>query len=605
MNVAARARFSGIVVAGIVVAGATAVLTAPARADTDPPAGLPATVSADALPTVQINGVVWSEAIAGDTVFAGGKFSKARPAGVSAGGAGEASASNFVAYDVTSGVRRTGAFVHNTNAQVMAVAASPDQKTVYIGGDFTTVDGQSRNHIAALDATTGALLDSFRPSINGQVRAITVSSSVVYAGGSFSKANNATRTRLAAFNPANGALTSWAPSADNGQVQGMAVTQDGSRVVIGGRFTTLNHVAANGMGAVSTATGATGQWLANQTIRNGGSKCGITSITAGDSLIFGSGFAFGCGNFEGTFGADPATGKIVFVNDCHGDTYDTWSRGQVLYSVSHAHDCKPIGALPTSHPWSINMRHALAYSTFPTCVNTGPDVYGWNYKGIPCSAMLQWFPELKNGSFTGQTQAAWNVSGNDSYVVLGGEFPKINGKNQQGLVRLAVRAIAPNKMGPVRAPEAPTPTAATVSNSSVKVSWQSAYDMDNAALTYRVYRSGNATPVQTVTRNSVYWNYPMQSFTDTGVPPGTYTYSVKVSDPLGNTITLPATNSVSVAGGAAALAPKLAPGGATTSSTPDGTAPNTAPDGTTPNTAPDGTTPNGTPTGTTPAPPAP
>ena len=86
----------------------------------------------------------------------------------------------------------------------------------------------------------------------------------------------------------------------------------------------------------------------------------------------------------------------------------------------------------------------------------------------------------------------------------------------------------------------------TADGSSVKVSWQVAYDMDNAALTYRVYRSGTTTPVQTVTTNSNYWTYPMQSFTDTGVPSGTYTYTIKVSDPLGNTITLPATNSVTV-----------------------------------------------------------
>src|SRR5262249_51217281 len=159
---------------------------------------------------------------------------------------------------------------------------SPDQTRVYIGGDFTSVDGQSRGHLAAFDAATGALVSDFHPSLNGQVRAITVSDSVVYAGGSFGKVGGTTRTRLAAFNPADGALPSWRPSADNGQVQGMAVTPDGSKVVVGGRFTTLNHQAANGMGAVSTANGSTQQWLANQTIRNGGSKCGITSISADD-----------------------------------------------------------------------------------------------------------------------------------------------------------------------------------------------------------------------------------------------------------------------------------------------------------------------------------
>ena len=64
----------------LVVPGAQA-----AHADTAPAAGTPATVSADGLPTVQINGVVWQQALVGDTVYAGGEFSNARPAGAAAG----------------------------------------------------------------------------------------------------------------------------------------------------------------------------------------------------------------------------------------------------------------------------------------------------------------------------------------------------------------------------------------------------------------------------------------------------------------------------------------------------------------------------------------
>ena len=65
-----------------------AVTSAPAaQADTVPAAGTPATVSADGLPTWQVNGVVWSQAVAKNVVFAGGKFTAARPPGVAVGGA--------------------------------------------------------------------------------------------------------------------------------------------------------------------------------------------------------------------------------------------------------------------------------------------------------------------------------------------------------------------------------------------------------------------------------------------------------------------------------------------------------------------------------------
>ena len=79
-------------VASIAVALAAAGLVLcprPASADTAPPVGLPPTVSADPLPTVQINGVVWQQVTVGNIVYATGSFSTARPAGVAAGGAGQ------------------------------------------------------------------------------------------------------------------------------------------------------------------------------------------------------------------------------------------------------------------------------------------------------------------------------------------------------------------------------------------------------------------------------------------------------------------------------------------------------------------------------------
>ena len=42
-------------------------------------------VTADALPTVQINGVVWDQEIIGNTAYAVGEFTSARPAGGPAG----------------------------------------------------------------------------------------------------------------------------------------------------------------------------------------------------------------------------------------------------------------------------------------------------------------------------------------------------------------------------------------------------------------------------------------------------------------------------------------------------------------------------------------
>ena len=106
------------------------------------------TVSANMLPTWQINGVVWSQAIVGNTVYVTGSFTKARPPGVAVGGPGEVPANNIFAFDLT---RVTGSRRSTTVSMPRAwwSTASPDGSRIYVGGDFTTVDGIPHGHVAA------------------------------------------------------------------------------------------------------------------------------------------------------------------------------------------------------------------------------------------------------------------------------------------------------------------------------------------------------------------------------------------------------------------------------------------------------------------------
>lgn len=520
-----------------------------ARADTAPPAGTPPTVSADGLPTWQINGVVWSQAVVGSTVYATGSFTRARPPGIAPGGVGEVVANNIFAYDINTGAR-VSSFSHSLNAQGLVVTASPDRSRIYVGGDFTTVDGKTRGHVAAFDAVTGALDASFQPSVAGKVRALTASSSTLFVGGSYGSVNGAARVNLSAVNTSNGALLPWAPPA-NGEVWSMVLAPDQSRVVVGGTFTTLNGQSASGMGALNATTGLLMPWPANTVIRNGGSKSAITSLRTDGQQIFGSGFAFGTGNFEGTFAADPLTGRITVVNDCHGDTYDVLPTGPALYSVGHAHDCTWIGSFPDTSP-RVRWQYALAQTVAPTRTNTGPDNYGWNYNGQPASALLHWFPQLSMGSYTGQYQAGWSLAGNGTYVVLGGEFPAVNGVGQQGLVRLALASSAPNKRGPTYTTKPDTPVRSTNATSpgpgNVTVSFGTAWDYDNATLKYELLRDGSSTAVSTTQIRSNFWTLPTGTLTDTGVPGGSHTYRVRISDPFGNVLLSPTSNPVTVTG---------------------------------------------------------
>src|SRR5699024_11622259 len=62
--------------------GSSPTQAAPSSVPKEEPA---TTVTSDPLPTVQIDGIVWEQAASSTTVYAGGDFSNARPAGYAPG----------------------------------------------------------------------------------------------------------------------------------------------------------------------------------------------------------------------------------------------------------------------------------------------------------------------------------------------------------------------------------------------------------------------------------------------------------------------------------------------------------------------------------------
>ena len=509
-----------------------------ASADTVPndPA-TPETVSTDALPTVQINGIVWSQVVVGNTVYAAGSFSKARPAG-SAVGVNEVTRSNLLAYDIRTG--NLTSFAPSVDGQINAVAASPDGTRLYIGGDFTSVNGTSRQRVAAFNLATGALVSSFAPTANASVRGVVATNSTVFFTGAFGRVSNNDRLRVAAVS-SSGALLPFAPVLDGGRGNDVVVSPDGSSVVVGGSFTTANGSSNPGYGLVrlNTADGALLPTGVNGKVRNGGADAAIWSLTSSGNSFYGTGYVFGSGgNLEGTFKADWNTGDLTWVEDCHGDSYDSYPTGGVVYVATHAHYCGSIvGGFPQSDPWTfyrgIAFTDAVKRIT-PNGLNLG--YYEWG--GTPAPEMLHFYPQFNTGDMSGANQGPWSVTGNDDYVVYGGEFTRVNNVPQQGLVRFAKKSIAPNQDGPRLGQSSWSPTAVAIAEGSIRVSWPLNWDRDNEYLTYQVIRNGQtASPVYSVTARSksADWALPGLSFIDRSVTQGqSYTYRIRALDPMGN-----------------------------------------------------------------------
>ncbi len=139
--------------------------------------------------------------------------------------------------------------------------------TVYVGGQFTTIGSAAiglnkpRNRLAALDATTGGA-NAWNPNpgiISGTVvvRAIAVSGSTVYVGGDFTSIGGQSRRGFGALNSGNGAAQSL-----NLQLQSLgtanlvrSILVQGNSLYVGGQFTnalTVTHPLVVGVDITSS-----------------------------------------------------------------------------------------------------------------------------------------------------------------------------------------------------------------------------------------------------------------------------------------------------------------------------------------------------------------
>jgi Putative Ig domain/HYDIN/CFA65/VesB-like, Ig-like domain/IPT/TIG domain/Domain of unknown function (DUF5122) beta-propeller len=195
---------------------------------------------------------IFALTIYGSTVYVGGSFTKV----------GGQTRKNLAALDAISGTA-TG-WNPNPDGSVMAIAASGS--TVYVAGTFGVISGYShRKYFAALDASTGGCIYTFNPygqetaQVGWDVDTIVVSGSTIYVGGCFGWMGNTTRHRIAALDQ-SGQATAWNPDA-NGRVTSIAVS--GSTVYAVGSFTTIGGQSRKYTAALDVASGTATSWNPN------------------------------------------------------------------------------------------------------------------------------------------------------------------------------------------------------------------------------------------------------------------------------------------------------------------------------------------------------
>lgn len=473
----------------------------------------PVSITADDLTTWQTNGIVWSMAASADgVVYAGGTFSTVRPPDAPAG-TSEQPAVNFAAFDAASGAP-TGCSLSFTlssgTATVRSLVLSPDGDTLYAGGQFGAVNGVGVSNIAAVDTATCTPRENFKVAVSATVRALAVTDDTVYLGGDFNSVAGQTRNKFAAVTTGAQLKPFTANTDEVGRA--VEVTPDGSHVVIGGDFFTVNGTNSHALAVVDATTGALDKsypgFIPNTST--------VQDLTSDATQFYTANEGTGGGVFDGRIALDLGTFSQVWRDTCLGATQALLVHNGVLYSGSHAHDCASMGEFPDQP-----RKHLLA-------------------QAVDDPKLLPWFPDTNDGigEPVGPRVMAQTDKGGRHYLWVGGEFTTVNGSAQQGLTRFAD--------GPdTGAPWVPNASVSTVRPGEVDVNWQTSFDTDDGELTYRIYKDGASTPVHTVTGFSVFWNRPQLTWTDRTVAPGeTHTYRISASDGTNTSAKSPAVTAV-------------------------------------------------------------
>ena len=134
---------------------------------------------------------------------------------------------------------------------------------LYIVGLFTSVNGQTRNHIAALDAMSGTLTD-WNPNANDRVRCLAMRGRIVFVGGDFTAIGGRERHSIAAIEIESDGATDWNPDAEVlfhyawGRVRSLVI---GGRIVYaGGDFDSIDGQPRNSLAAIDAETGHATSW---------------------------------------------------------------------------------------------------------------------------------------------------------------------------------------------------------------------------------------------------------------------------------------------------------------------------------------------------------
>jgi trimeric autotransporter adhesin len=228
-------------------------------------------------------------------------------------------------------------FCRRPNGEVHALARRGT--TLYVGGQFTRIDGNQRQRLAAFDTRSGSLR-AWNPNVRGvavsdtmvpvlpSVSAIVASPS--YVGGEFQGVGGASRMNLAALDPRTGEALTWRvrlgsrfPGDRYIHAGVTALARSGPRLYIGGQFGRVAGQPRPGVAVVDAESGRLLRWRPKPFLSD---YVGAIALARHNVYV-------GAGNNDpgGVFAFDRMTGRRVSWIRSRGLIHSLSVSGSTLY----------------------------------------------------------------------------------------------------------------------------------------------------------------------------------------------------------------------------------------------------------------------------------
>lgn len=448
----------------------------------------------------------------GNRVYLGGRFLQATD------GATVIDQPFLAAFDATTGAFDSS-FRPVLDKPVYALDRSADGSTLFLGGEFNTINGVNRRALAAIDPNTGDVQTGWSGRVAGaaMVRGLDVRDGSVYVGGRFttvsSSAGSSAASKAARFDVTTGAHdTSWLPQVAGGTVWAITASPTADRVYLAGYFDQVNGEARPGGFAAllaSSSQNARGIYPFKYNSPLASRQYAYDVEVAGGNV-----FVAGSEHYVQVLRESDLLLTQFHYTDPNGDFQDLEVVGDRVYAGCH---CRK-----NSNYWMSNDRIWFRFNAPPGEFNgqileQGLATWVLAFEADTGDRVDSFFPGL-----TSAGAGIWGIHGApDGCLWLGGRITGDGARSADNVIRLCENAPP----GDTERPSSPRGLAlASVAGDDVTLTWLAS--TDNVGVTgYNVYDNADRSIIATSAGTTA-------DLID--LPGGDHTFFVKAFDAAGN-----------------------------------------------------------------------